>query len=99
MKLGYSTWGMPTLPIGQAISHIAQLGFEGIEMAVIPGYTTALDHLDSQTRQDIKQWLKNHKLTLSAIAAHSSLVQTDPEIHAEQLKRPKAMSRRWSIPL
>jgi len=36
MLLGYTTWGMPTVPIDIAIDHIARLGFDGLEIAVTP---------------------------------------------------------------
>ena len=37
MKLGYSSWGMPTVPIDQAIRYLAELGYDGIEICVLPG--------------------------------------------------------------
>ena len=40
MKLSYSTWGMPQVPIDVAVAHCAHLGFDGLEMTVIPGWTT-----------------------------------------------------------
>lgn len=42
MKLGYSTWGMPTVPVDIALAHLAELGFDGVESTVIPGYSTEL---------------------------------------------------------
>ena len=38
MKIGYTTWGMPDLPIDAALEHLARLGFTGVEPTVIPGY-------------------------------------------------------------
>ena len=40
MKLSYSTWGMPTVPIAIAVRHCAELGFDGLELTVIPGWST-----------------------------------------------------------
>ena len=40
MKLGYSTWGMPKVPVDKALVHLAGLGFDGVDLTVIPGYTT-----------------------------------------------------------
>ena len=40
MKIGYSTWGMPNVPIDEALEHLAGLGFAGVEPTVIRGYTT-----------------------------------------------------------
>ena len=41
MKIGYSTWGMPTVPVDTFVPFLARLGYDGIELTVIPGYTTA----------------------------------------------------------
>ncbi len=89
MKLGYSTWGMPSVPVETAIRHIAQLGFDGIELTVIPRYTTELSTLDSDERKRIANLLRKHHLALPAIAAHSSLLETDFEAHTRNLRRLK----------
>lgn len=89
MKLGYSTWGMPTVPIDTAISHIASLGYDGIELTIIPRFTTELSTLDTAERKRIAALLKQHDLALPAIAAHSSLLETDTEAHAKNMWRLK----------
>ncbi len=89
MKLGYSTWGMPTVPVDEAFAHLAQLGFDGVELTVIPGYTTELERLDGAERKRIKQLLQRHRLDLPAIASHSSLLSEDPVAHRENMARLK----------
>ncbi len=89
MKLGYSTWGMPTIPIDTAITHVAELGFDGIELTIIPRFTTELSTLDSAERKRITTLLKQHNLALPAIAAHSSLLDTNPDAHAKNMWRLK----------
>ena len=68
MKLGYCTWGMPTVPADTFIPFLAQLGYDGIELTVIPGYTTALSQLDNAERRRIARMLHDHQLALPAIA-------------------------------
>lgn len=89
MKLGYSTWGMPTVPVDVAIRHVAELGFEGIELAVIPNYTTELSTLDAAERKRIARLLREYRLALPAIAAHSNLLETEPEAYARNVARLK----------
>lgn len=89
MKLGYSTWGMPTVPIDTAITHVSGLGFDGIELTIIPRFTTELSTLDSAERKRIATLLKQHNLALPAIAAHSSLLDTDPDAHEKNMWRLK----------
>lgn len=89
MKLGYSTWGMPKVPIDEALKHLADLGFDGVELTVIPGYTTELSKLDAAERKRIRRLLSEYHLELTAIAAHSSLLSETPEEHAANMARLK----------
>jgi len=89
MKLGYSTWGMPKVPIDEALKHLADLGFDGVELTVIPGYTTELSKLDTAERKRVRRLLSKYNLELSAIAAHSSLLSQTPEAHSENMARLK----------
>lgn len=89
MKLGYSTWGMPKVPVDEALAHLAGLGFDGVELTVIPGYTTELIKLDAVERSRIRRLLEKHHLLLPAIAAHSSLVSDDTATHAANMARLK----------
>jgi len=89
MKLGYSTWGMPTIPIDQALASLSNLGYDRIELTVIPGYTTELSMLHRDERGRIKRLFKEHNLDLPAIAAHSSLLSDDPATHDTNMTRLK----------
>ena len=89
MKIGYSTWGMPTVPIDTAVSHIANLGYDGLELTIIPRFTTELSTLDAAERKRIASLLKEHNLALPAIAAHSSLLETDSDRHNQNMWRLK----------
>ncbi len=89
MKIGYSTWGMPTVPVDTAISHIAKLGFDGIELTIIPRFTTELSTLDAAERKRIASLLKQHNLALPAIAAHSNIMEFDPEKFTTNMWRLK----------
>ncbi len=87
MKIGYSTWGMPTLPIDTVLEHLAALGFNGVELTVIPGFSTELDTLDSAERKRIRQLLDRHGLDLPAVAAHQPMLSTEDDVHAENWRR------------
>jgi sugar phosphate isomerase/epimerase len=89
MKLGYSTWGMPQVPIDEALAAIARMGYQGVEITVLPRYTTALETLDTGERRRIRRLLDTHGLELPAIAAHSSLLAEEPEAHAANMARLK----------
>lgn len=87
MKIGYSTWGMPKLAIDTALGHLAVLGFDGVELTVIPGFSTELDTLNSAERRRIRKLLDQHGLGLPAVAAHQPLLATEEEVHVENWRR------------
>ncbi len=85
MLLGYSTWGMPALPIEVTLQHVADLGFEGVELTVVPGYSTELSRLDTAERRRIRRLLDQHRLALPSIAVHRDLVVDDAQEWAANL--------------
>ena len=89
MKLGYSTWGMPKVPIDVIVPHLAELGFDGIELTVIPGWSTEMYSLDTDERRRIPRLVKEHGLALTAVSGHTSLAETDPATHARNVQRLK----------
>ncbi len=90
MKLGYSTWGMPKLSIDIAVDRIASLGFDGLEISVLPAWTTAIDTLDAAERKRILKLVNDKGLTISAISGHASLLEKEPADNAKNLERLKA---------
>ena len=89
MKLGYSTWGMPTVPVNAIVRHLADLGFDGVELTVLSHHTTALEKLTPEERRRIPKLLQEHNLELPAIAGHVSLMDEDSASHAVNLDRLK----------
>lgn len=78
MKLSYSTWGMPTVPIETAVAHCAGLGFDGLELTVIPGWTTDAAALDAAARRRIRSLYDDHRLELCGISGNVPLLDGDP---------------------
>ena len=100
MKLGYCTWGMPTVPADTFIPFLAQLGYDGIELTVKPGYTTELSVLDAAERRRIAQLLKDHRLELPALAGHTPMLERDPdtaERHQAQLTAAVDLALDWAL--
>ena len=89
MKLGYSTWGMPNVPINVIIPHLARLGYDGVELTVIPGWSIEMYSLDQDERRRIRKLVKEYGLELPAVAGHTSLVDPDPATHARNFQRLK----------
>jgi len=81
MKLSYSTWGMPTVPIDASVAHCAALGFDGLELTVIPGWTTDAATLDPAARRRIRTLYDDAGLELCGLSGNMPLLDGD---HAER---------------
>lgn len=90
MQLGYSTWGMPAVPIDVALHHLADLGFDAVEIVVLPRFATALNTLDHHERRRIAGLLEAHDLALSAVNYYTALTEQDPETYAHTLAQIKS---------
>jgi sugar phosphate isomerase/epimerase len=89
MKLGFSSWGMPNVPVDHIIASLAEMGYDGVELTVKPGYSITLDTLDEAYRKYVVRLLDMHNLELPALACHQSLVEQDPDLAAECMRRLK----------
>ena len=78
MKLGFSTWAMPDLPIETSIEHLAKLGYDGITIAVLPRFSTSLDTLDNARRKQIKKLTKENNLPISSVMSFSCMLEENP---------------------
>ncbi len=87
MRIGYCTWGMMNVPIHEAIPAVAKIGYQGIELAVTPGWPTDLDTLDTDRRQIIKMLLSDFNLALTAVAGHTSMTEIDEGKNSANLER------------
>jgi sugar phosphate isomerase/epimerase len=87
MKLSYSTWGMPQVPIDVAVAHCAHLGFDGLEMTVIPGWTTDAANLAASERRRIRQLYDDHRLDLCGLSGNTPLLDGDPIEHEANMDR------------
>ncbi len=79
MKIGYCTWGMPTVPIDTIVPFLAQTGYDGIEPTVIPGYTIEMYSMDTAERKRVLQLINDHGLEIPAVAGHANMVDPDPD--------------------
>ncbi len=85
MKLCYSTWGMPMLPMDVITRRLAALGYDGVEIAVLPNWTTEIDELDATERRRIARLLRAAGLALPAISSYLSTIEPDAETFAHNL--------------
>lgn len=77
MKLSYSTWGMQTTPIDDAVRHCADLGFDGLELTVIPGWPTDAATLDRSERRRIRALYDDAGVELCGMSGNVPLLVDD----------------------
>lgn len=77
MKLSYSTWGMQTTPIDDAVRHCADLGFDGLELTVIPGWPTDAATLDRSERRRIRALYDDAGIELCGMSGNVPLLVDD----------------------
>ena len=85
MLLSHSTWGMPQVPIDVAVAHCAAVGFDGLELTVIPGWVTDGAKLDAGERRRIRKLYDDHRLALCGLSGNTPLLTPDPGEHARQM--------------
>lgn len=87
MKLAFSAWGMPKLPVDEQIARVKAAGFAGIELICIAGSSTDVIHLDPAEQRRIRRLLDDTGVVLTAIAGSADTMAEDAELRATNLMR------------
>ncbi|MFO0879361.1 MAG: sugar phosphate isomerase/epimerase family protein [Gemmataceae bacterium] len=67
LTLGFSTYGMPALTTARALREIAAIGFDSVELAILPDRDAAPARLDATRRKEIRNMLRDLPLRLTAL--------------------------------
>ena len=67
IPLGFSLYGMKSLPIADAIVACAKIGYDGVELALMPGYACEPKALDAAARKDLKKRLSDSGLSVMGL--------------------------------
>lgn len=87
MKLGYGTYGMPKLTVIEAIEAAARIGYDGVELAVIPNHPAAPERLDRAARQAVRARLADLGLELPALMLGLNSAAADQRPVLDELAR------------
>lgn len=85
MLLGYSLWAMPNVSIDTALPHLSGLGYDAVEIVVLPNFSNALTKMDAAERRRIPGLLSQNGLTLSAVNYYTALMEPDAAVFAGHL--------------
>ena len=89
VPLGFSFYGMKSLPLGEAIAACATIGYDGVEFALMPGYPSEPKLLTADARKELRSRLRDSKLALHGLM--ENLVEPAADaVHKTNLDRLKA---------
>ncbi|MHA3771230.1 sugar phosphate isomerase/epimerase family protein [Verrucomicrobiota bacterium sgz303538] len=89
ISLGFSLYGMKTVPLNDALRACAHIGYRNVELALNAGYPTEPKVLSTEQRTALRGQLHALKLDPSALMLNLSLVVNDA-IHSQHLESLKA---------
>lgn len=84
MILAYGTYGMPEIPVWEALPRLAALGYEGVELCAGERWPTAPHRLDAGDRHRLKRLLADLGLQLPALMLFLNLLAPEGKALQEQ---------------
>jgi sugar phosphate isomerase/epimerase len=85
LDLGFSLYGMKTLPLETALRTCAEIGYTHVELALNPGYPSAPRGLDADARKALSRSLEALRLKLPCLMVNIGLTG-DEKAHAAALE-------------
>ncbi len=84
---GFKQYGMKKIPVRQAISHIAKIGYKALELTLMPTWDTEPKRLSVRDRTEIRKQIGDLGLELSAVMESLRLgPNTNKEMYLERLR-------------
>ena len=90
--LGFSLYGMKSLPLDDALKTCAEIGYDNAELCLLEGYATEPKLLAPADRTRLRETLAANKLRVSGLMENFSLLADDTK-QAQQLDRIKAAAQ------
>jgi len=72
VRLAFSAWAMPKLPLADQIRIVGEAGYAGIELVHEPHGNLDATRLDASGRAEVRRRLERSGLTATAMAAHGN---------------------------
>lgn len=85
---GFGTYGMKSIPTLEAIRVCAEIGYDGIEFALIDGWPTEPDRLSKTDRMEIRRRLVESKLAVPSLLESLPCLRSDKQ-HEQNVQRLK----------
>ena len=88
IPIGFSLYGMKSLPVADALKVCSEIGYECVELAAMTDWPCAPEKLSAEQRRDLRQQLKDRQLQLASLMENLPLA-IDGEKHRDNLDRFK----------
>lgn len=92
LQLGYSLYGMKTLPLERALAECRRIGYRAVELALMPGYPTDPAKLTPAASADLRRQLASAGLPVASLIVNLTLV-CDEAAHAANLQLLETAAR------
>ena len=86
--LGFSLYGMKALPLTTAIKNCREIGYDCVELPLMPGWAADPEKLGISAQKELKTALEKSGLRLSALMENLPILGDD-KVHAANLQRLK----------
>lgn len=89
MPLGFSLYGMKSLTLAEALAECAKIGYDGVELALMPDWPADPKQLSAEARRELAQRLAGSGLALLGLMENISEPAEEAQ-HLANLERLKA---------
>lgn len=86
--LGFGTYGMKSLEVGQALRVCADIGFDGVELCLLSGWSTEPTRLSKAQRSEIRKQLADSGLVVPSLLESLPCLRTEQD-HRQNIDKLK----------
>jgi hypothetical protein len=97
--IGFSLYGMKSLPLADALRVCAEIGYECVELAVMSDWPCDPEKFPSDQRRELRQQLRDRGLELASLMDNLPLaVEVSGQIHSKAGYDPIAAAKQcWPV--
>ncbi|MEZ5351409.1 MAG: sugar phosphate isomerase/epimerase [Bryobacteraceae bacterium] len=92
LRLGFSLYALPKLPLSESIDLCRDIGYSGVELCLQPGWPAEPKLLEASSRRRLRDQFRRRRIELVSMMDQLSLVAA-PDDHAANLRRIEEAAR------
>ena len=73
-SIGFSLYGMKSLPVIEALDHCKRIGYDNVELCLMKDFPTELGKFTAREQRQVRAHLRSTGLELSSLLVHINLV-------------------------